>query len=340
VSVILREGIAATSPVWRHVERHGDGVGNIRLVCRDVDGIVERARAHGVHVTQDADGARLDLLNDGTVVHAVQRQSVRPTVPSRRHEAPLMRAVDHVTYCLPYGAMDRIARLYRQVFGLADVGVGEVTDVGDDAAGMCSAVLRSSAGFTVVLTAPRTAASSGQTQRFLRAHNGAGVQHVAFAYDDLSGTVAQLRSRGVPLLAVPREHVEAARSRLRDRLAQSEALCREGILVDEDEHGFLFQLFTEPITDRRTLFFELIQRDGSIGFGARNVRALFDAVDALAQRDGTAGGAAHNTDLAPHASGNWVESLVSLARRIPFYRERLADADGRNFAAVLRSTSP
>lgn len=209
-----------------------------------------------------------------------------------------MRAVDHVTYCLPYGAMQRLADLYREIFGLAKLDVSEMAEVGDDAAGMCSAVLRSSTGFTVVLTAPRSLASSGQTDRFLRAHDGAGVQHVAFAYDDLRGTVAQLRSRGVPLLAVPQEHLEAARSRLRERLAQSEALCLDGILIDEDEHGFLFQVFTEPITDRGTLFFELIQRDGSTGFGARNVRALFEAVDAFAERAGTVDASTRRDDTA------------------------------------------
>jgi len=318
VCIVLREGLSATTPVARHVLRHGDGVGTLRLICADIYGMVERARAHGVHVTEAEDGARLDLLNDETIRHSVHRLATRPPASQRRVDGLFMRGVDHVTYCLPQGALDRVAAIYRNVFGLVDLDVGAAAEVGDDVAGMRSAALRSSSGFTVVLTEPRSAAGSGQTQRFLRAHDGAGVQHVAVAYDDLGAAVPQLRSRGVQFLSVPPDHVGVPPSRLRDRFRQWESLRRDGILVDENEQGLLFQLFTEPITDRGTLFLELIQREGSTGFGARNVRALFAAVD---------------------ASGNspavWSRTLVGLARdRIPFYREHLAGVDGRDLRAV------
>jgi phenylacetate-coenzyme A ligase PaaK-like adenylate-forming protein len=273
-------------------------------------------------VDRDAAGVRLDLLDDGAIRHSIHPTSVYRAGRPRDARAPAMLGVDHVTYCLPFGVMDRVADIYRQVFGLADVNVEGLTDVGDDEAGMRSVVLRSGGGFTVVLTEPRTAASVGQTQRFIDAHGGAGVQHIAVAYDSLSAVVPRLRSNGASFLPVPAEHLDASHSRMRDRLDNRSTLQREGILVDGDERGLLFQLFSKPVTERGTLFFELIQRDGATGFGAGNVRALFAAVEAGAHH--RAGG-----------SEGWSPALVrSSSERIPFYRDHLTGVDGHDFQAV------
>jgi 4-hydroxyphenylpyruvate dioxygenase len=164
--------------------------------------------------------------------------------------------------------------------GLGRIDVGEAEEVGGEAAGMRSAVLRSGSGFTVVLTEPISQASTGQTQRFVDAHAGPGVQHAALAYDDLVTAVESLRFKGVQFLPIPSEYYEQAQQRLPHRSIPWDALRRLGILVDADEQGLLFQLFTLPLTDRGTLFFELIQRSGGIGFGANNVQALFAAVQA------------------------------------------------------------
>ena len=172
------------------------------------------------------DATWLDLLGDGTILHSVRRQPPRPR--ARAGGASPMRAIDHVTYCLPYDALDRVARAYQDVLGLVTI-PGPGRDVGDDATGMRSAVLRAATGFTVVLTEPMSRDSTGQTQRFLAARGGAGVQHLALAYDDLAAAVTTLRARGVSFLPVHTHHLDLSYARVGDRPLPWDVLRREGI---------------------------------------------------------------------------------------------------------------
>ncbi len=277
VTVILRQGTSETSPVAAHVRRHGDTVGDVRLVCVDPALIASRATAHGLSVRGPADAPTIDVCGDGTICHSVRStrlfngQSVPPGHLS-------MKGVDHVAHCLPWGTSGTVAQVYRDVFGLVPVEADSFDAVGDEATGMRGNVLRGSSGFTVVLTEPISWASSGQTKKFVDAHDGPGVQHVAIAYDDLLTAVAALRESGVQFLDIPQVYYERAQRRLPaspipwDRLRQLE------ILVDADHNGLLFQLFARPMTQRGTFFIELIQRAGATGFGANNVVALFEAV--------------------------------------------------------------
>jgi 4-hydroxymandelate synthase len=285
VSLIVRQGTSAANPISRHVAAHGDGVGDVALVCGDVGAVVDRALAHGLKVSNESGCSQIDLLGDGTILHSIRDRRIvsRPDTPGRQSGIQI-RAIDHITYCLPWGMMDRAAHAYREVFKLEYVEVKDCAEIGDGVNGMRSTVLRSPLGFTVVLTEPMSSASVGQTQHFVRVHAGAGVQHVAFAYNDLLAAVGALRSNGVPFLPIPEAHLELSHRRLRDRALPWDALWRHGILVDADENGLLFQLFTRPITDRSSFFLELMHRAGATGFGATNVRGLFAAVDA-AMRD-------------------------------------------------------
>ena len=285
VTIVLRQGTSSDSPVARHVARHGDGVGDVVFECDDIDALCTRAETLGLGVSSDGASIRLDLLGDGTVSHTVRPAAIqRPKPEPGRHGAGV-ETVDHVTYCLPFGTLDRVARVYETVLGFDLLHSPQTANVGADDTGMFSQVVRTG-DCTLVLTAPKCAGGASQTQRFLDAHAGPGVQHVALACGDLPAAAHRLRSNGVALLPVPQEHLEQSYQRMRGRALPWDALRREGILVDGDDGGLLFQVFTEPITDRRTFFFELIHRDGAIGFGAGNVRALFAAVDASAQSTG------------------------------------------------------
>ena len=282
VTVRVRQGTSSAGPIARHVATHGDGVGDIALVCDDVESLAARALAHGLKTSVDGESVRIDILGDETILH-----TVRPQKAARGSDLGIlpMRGVDHVTYCLPFGTMEHVARAYRDVFGLEPVEVEQGGDVGDDDNGMRSTVLRSPPGFTVVLTEPMSATGWGQTQHFLRSHAGAGVQHAAVVYDDLIAAVQTLRSRGVPFLSVPQEHLERSHQRLHDHALPWTGLRREGILVDADSAGLLFQLFTAPVTADSSFFFEVIQRAGATGFGAANIRGLFAALDLSTSRD-------------------------------------------------------
>jgi 4-hydroxymandelate synthase len=282
VTVLVRQGTPAASPIARHVATHGDGVGDIALACDDVESLVERALAHGLKTSVDGESVRIDVLGDETILHTVRPQ--KAARPSDLGVLP-MRGIDHVTYCLPFGTLEYVARVYRDVFGLENVEVEQGGDFGDDDNGMRSRVLRSPAGLTVVLTEPMSATGWGQTQHFLRSHAGAGVQHAAIAYDDLITAVETLRSRGVPFLSVPQEHLERSHQRLHDHALPWTELRHEGILVDADSAGLLFQLFTAPVTADSNFFFEVIQRAGATGFGAANIRGLFAALDVSTSQD-------------------------------------------------------
>jgi 4-hydroxymandelate synthase len=286
VAVVVRQGTSSANAVARHVAKHGEGVGDIALVSDDIGSIAERALAHGLKASIDGECVHVDVLGDQTILHTVRQRKDSPVSESGMNRELLrMPGVDHVTYCLPFGTIERVAQCYREVFALEGVEVEQGGDIGDDNNGMRSMVLRSPRGFTVVLTEPMSATGWGQTQHFLRSHAGAGVQHVAIAYDDLITTVHTLRSRGVPFLPVPQEHLERSHDRLRNHALPWSELRREGILVDADQTGLLFQLFTGPLTAGGSFFFEFIQRAGATGFGAANIRGLFAALDVSMPRD-------------------------------------------------------
>lgn len=283
VSLILRRGTSAESAVARHVALHGDTLADVALAGADPGAIVERALAAGLRVFGSAQRPTIDLSGQGTVCHSVQRTRLADGPAPGSGRTLGMGAVDHVAYCLPWGTIERTAGIYEDVFGLERLDVGDCEVVGAEGTGMRSAVLRSPAGFTVVLTEPSAEGGNGQTQRFVDAHGGPGVQHIAIAYDDLITAMESLRSRGVQFLSVPAEYFDQAEQRVAsggDRPVPWDALRRLGILVDHDEQGLLFQIFTRPLGARPTFFFELIQRSGATGFGANNVRALFAAVQA------------------------------------------------------------
>lgn len=282
VCVVLRQGASPESPIARHVALHGDTVGDVALACTDPGAVVERAHAFGLEVFGPQDRPTIVVFGDRTVCHSVRTARTAPEPLPTTDDRPTMRAVDHVTYCLPYGTTEHAAQVYQEVFGLVRVDVSDFEEVGGEAIGMRSVVLRSPIGFTVVLTEPSAANSTGQTQRFIDAHAGPGVQHAAIVYDDLIRAVGWLRSRGVEFLAAPGEYFDQAERRMRHADLPWDALRRLEILVDSDEHGLLFQLFTRPLAGRPTYFFEFIQRAGATGFGANNVKALFAAVQATA----------------------------------------------------------
>jgi 4-hydroxymandelate synthase len=283
VRVSVRQGRSPSDPVHRHVALHGDGIGDVRLVCDARDAVLDRASRHGMKVSFDGERPRLDVLGDGTILHSLEQRDDAARDEGRTVNGVLsLQAVDHVSYCLPWGTMDDAVHRYRSVLDLDEVPNDECAEIGERGDGMRSAVLRSSRGFTVVLTEPLDASSTGQTQRFVHAHAGPGVQHVAFAYPGLLPAVALLRTRGIAFLPVPAEHLERSHRRLRDRALPWRELREHGILVDADGSGMLLQLFTAPVLPPSSFFLELIHREGCTGFGAANVRGLFAAVDAAA----------------------------------------------------------
>ena len=191
ITVVVRSA-DEDAVVAGHVRRHGDTLANIGLVCHDPVAVAQRAIAHGLTVSGTADTPRIDVTGHGTICHTLRTHRQ----PSRE----VGSAIDHVTYCLPHGSSAAVAETYETVLGLERVDIGDCAEVGNAVSGMRSVVLRGAPHITIVLTEPATTNDAGQTQRFLDAHEGPGVQHVALACDDVCAAVerdAQPR-RGVP----------------------------------------------------------------------------------------------------------------------------------------------
>jgi len=209
----------------------------------------------------------------------------------RRAGAPrrLFQAVDHVVGNVELGAMDRWVDFYNRVMGFTNMAefVGE--DIATEYSALMSKVVANgNHRVKFPLNEPAAGRKRSQIDEFLEYHGGPGVQHVALATNDVLATVDALRAEGVEFLATPDSYYEdpELRARIGPVRVPIEELQRRGILVDRDEDGYLLQIFTKPIGDRPTVFFELIERHGSLGFGKGNFKALFEAIEREQARRG------------------------------------------------------
>jgi len=302
---VIKGAAAPRSPLADHHRRHGDGVIDVALEVPDVDKCAAHARAAGAriidepHDESDADGTvRLAVIAAyGDTVHTLVDRSryqgaylpgyVRRT--SAASVAPAFIALDHVVGNVELGAMDQWVEFYRRVMGFTNM----AEFIGDDIATNYSALMSkvvASGDHRVKfpLNEPAEGKRRSQIDEYLEFYGGPGVQHLALATPDICAAVDLLRSRGVEFLTTPDSYYTdpVLRSRIGSVRVPVEELQSRGILVDRDEDGYLLQIFTKPIGDRPTLFFELIERHGSLGFGKGNFKALFEAIEAEQDRRG------------------------------------------------------
>jgi 4-hydroxyphenylpyruvate dioxygenase len=303
VRFVLKGGVDPASPLLEHHRRHGDGVVDIALEVPDVDRCVAHARASGATV--------LDQPYDVTDSHGTVRLAALATYGSTRHTlvdrsrytgpylpgyvaresrvvrpegAPrrLFQALDHVVGNVELGRMNEWVDFYHRVMGFTDMAefVGE--DIATEYSALMSKVVANgNHRVKFPLNEPAAGRKRSQIDEFLDFHAGPGVQHLALATNDILTTVDVLRARGVEFLATPDSYYSdpALRARIGSVRAPVEELRSRGILVDRDEDGYLLQIFTKPIGDRPTVFFEFIERHGSLGFGIGNFKALFEAIE-------------------------------------------------------------
>jgi 4-hydroxyphenylpyruvate dioxygenase len=310
VRFVVTGGFDPASPLLDHHRRHGDGVVDIALEVPDVDRCVAHARAQGArildepHDLTDAHGTvRLaGLATYGQTRHTLVDRSrySGPYLPgfvargSGRTPPPgtpqhLFQALDHVVGNVELGRMDDWVAFYNRIMGFTDMAefVGE--DIATEYSALMSKVVASgNHRVKFPLNEPAAGRKRSQIDEFLDYHAGPGVQHLALATGDILGTVDVLRSRGVRFLETPGSYYSdpELRARIGDVRVPVEELARRGILVDRDEDGYLLQIFTTPIGDRPTVFFEFIERHGSLGFGKGNFRALFEAIEREQARRG------------------------------------------------------
>ncbi|MES4906467.1 MULTISPECIES: 4-hydroxyphenylpyruvate dioxygenase [unclassified Streptomyces] len=301
IRLLVTQALSDDHPARAYVERHGDGVADIALRVTDVRATHAELVANGaveVAPPREEDGCvTAAVVGFGDVIHTLveRRPGVSadriPGLPEPRPltaegltaeeptaEDPVgLLNVDHFAVCLPLGELSEATRFYADVFDMPMV-FKERIEVGP--MGMNSAVVQSRSGdVTFTLIEPMPGARAGQIESFLADHGGAGVQHVAFATDDIVHSVGTMGGRGVPFLSTPGTYYDLLTARLTPLRHSVEQLRELSVLVDEDHDGQLFQIFTRSVHPRGTLFFEVIERIRATTFGSNNIRALYEAIE-------------------------------------------------------------
>ncbi len=301
---LITGAVHVGAPGADHVVKHSDGVYDIALAVPDVDAAylhAINAGARGVtephDVTDEHGTVRLAAIATyGDTRHTLVDRSrytgaYLPGYVARTSERPkrLFQALDHVVGNVELGRMDHWVGFYNRVMGFTNMAefVGE--DIATEYSALMSKVVASgNHRVKFPLNEPAIAKKRSQIDEYLDYYGGPGAQHLALATNDILATVDALRARGVEFLATPDSYYSdpALRARIGHVRVPIEELASRGILVDRDEDGYLLQIFTKPIGDRPTVFFELIERHGSLGFGTGNFQALFEAIEREQARRG------------------------------------------------------
>ncbi|HEX4291769.1 MAG TPA: 4-hydroxyphenylpyruvate dioxygenase [Trebonia sp.] len=306
VRFVLKGAVTAGSPVADHHRRHGDGVMDVALEVPDVDKCVAHARATGARIVAEPHDVSDEFGTVRTATIAAYGDTVHSLVDRSRYhgpylpgyvartselpsQAPAFVALDHAVGNVELGEMDEWVAFYNRVMGFTNMAEFIGDDIATEYSALMSKVVASGDHrVKFPLNEPAVGKRKSQIDEYLEFYGGPGVQHLALATPDICATVDELRARGVEFLAAPDSYYTdpVLRGRIGEVRVPVEELKSRGILVDRDEDGYLLQIFTKPIGDRPTVFFEFIERHGSLGFGKGNFQALFQAIEREQERRG------------------------------------------------------
>jgi len=293
----------AENEVTRFLARHGDAVRDLAFEVEDARECFRLAVANGAtpvrepREERDANGAvvRATVQAYGDTVHSfIQFVDYRgPFLPGYTAQ-PLageglgFRIIDHVVGNQPDGGMEEVVRWYERVLGFSRFLSFDDKDISTEYTALRSVVMNAPNNIIKFpINEPAPGLKKSQIEEYVEYHGGAGVQHLALLTDDILATVRGLRANGVDFLEVPDEYYETVLERVGPIAEDLAEIRAQRILVDRDDRGYLLQLFTKPVEDRPTLFFEIIQRKGSQSFGKGNFKALFESIEREQQRRGT-----------------------------------------------------
>ncbi|MBA2523331.1 MAG: 4-hydroxyphenylpyruvate dioxygenase [Solirubrobacterales bacterium] len=300
---VFKGGVDPESSLLDHHRRHGDGVVDLALEVPDVDKCITHAHGAGAtileephDVTDESGTVRMAALATyGETRHTLIDRSrySGPYLPGfvpaattvtrpADHPKRLFQAIDHCVGNVELGRMDEWVEFYNKVLGFVNMAEFIGDDIATDYSALMSKVV-SNGNHRVKfpLNEPAVAKRKSQIDEYLEFYGGAGCQHIALATGDIVRSVDQLRANGVQFLATPDSYYDdpELRARIGKVRLPIEELKKRAILVDRDEDGYLLQIFTKPIGDRPTVFYEFIERHGSLGFGKGNFKALFEAIE-------------------------------------------------------------
>jgi 4-hydroxyphenylpyruvate dioxygenase len=292
VTGTLRSGTAIAA----HHARHGDGVRAIALSVPDVVAAYAEATARGAaglvepHWIED-DHGRVQIAEIATYGDTVHRFVDRSeyfgsflpgyaAATATDRQEPLLVGIDHVVGNVELGEMERWVKYYEDVFGMTEMIHFSDEAISTEYSALMSKVVTTGNGrIKFPINEPAEGLRKSQIDEYLEFYEGAGAQHIALSTRDIVRTVGELSARGVAFLRTPDSYYEEVPERVGEIAESLDDLRRLGILVDRDDEGYLLQVFTKPIGDRPTVFFEIIERHGARGFGEGNFKALFEAIE-------------------------------------------------------------
>ncbi|MDY6939192.1 MAG: 4-hydroxyphenylpyruvate dioxygenase [Cyanobacteriota bacterium] len=295
IRLLLSTALHPEHAISRSVLDRGDAIATIALRVPDVVRAYRETTARGAVGTippteeRDAGGifryAAIEIYGE-TSIKFVDRASYRGFAPGfeATYHPPSpgvgLQSIDHIVGNVECGAMDRWVQFFARTMGFELLAQFDDRIVSTEYSALMSKVMQDRTGqIKFPINEPAPGKRTSQIAEFLAYNGGAGVQHVAFTTDNIIKTVAQLQASGIEFLTVPQSYYRDLEARVGSFAAPIEKLAQLGILVDRDRDGYLFQIFTQPVVDRPTLFFEAIERHGSQGFGEGNFKALFESIE-------------------------------------------------------------
>lgn len=305
IRFILTSSLQPDHEIARHVALHGDGVKVLALWVDDVREAYQKALDKGAksafepHILKDDQGqvVMAGIHTYGETIHTlVERKDYRgvfmpgfkPTSSPFPIQPVGIKFVDHCVGNVELGAMNEWVKFYQDVLGFKLLITFDDKDISTEYTALMSKVVSNGNGYIKFpINEPAKGLKKSQIEEYLDYYKGAGVQHIALATDDILFTVQTLRSKGVDFLYVPEVYYDDVLDRVGSIDENLEDLKALNILIDRDEDGYLLQIFTKPVQDRPTVFYEIIQRKGAKSFGKGNFKALFEAIEREQEIRGT-----------------------------------------------------
>jgi 4-hydroxyphenylpyruvate dioxygenase len=310
IRIVLTTPLNSKSPINDHIVKHGDGVKITALWVDDAKTSWEETTKRGAKsfmeptVEKDEHGevVRAGIYTYGETVHMfVERKNYKGAfLPGYQEwksdynpEPTGLKFIDHMVGNVGWNEMNTWVKWYEDVMGFVNFLSFDDKQITTEYSALMSKVMSNGNGrIKFPINEPAEGKKKSQIEEYLDFYEGPGIQHIAMATDDIITTVSQLRSRGIEFLSTPpQEYYNAVPGRLEEHSHELkediQKLMSLGIMIDADEEGYLLQIFTKPVEDRPTLFFEVIQRMGAKGFGAGNFKALFESIEREQEKRGT-----------------------------------------------------
>lgn len=297
LTFVFTSSLTSSGRIAAHVNKHGDGVRSIALKVNDARDAWEQTTKRGAisfmepTVLEDADGKVVmsGIHTYGETIHLfIERNDYQGVfmpgfreLKSNYNPAPTgLLYVDHCVGNVGWNQMNKWVKFYEDVMGFKNILSFDDNDISTEYSALMSKVMSNGNGYVKFpINEPAEGKRKSQVEEYLEFYEGEGCQHCALATNDIVKTVTDLQSRGVEFLIVPTSYYDDLLSRVGHIDEDLEPLKKLGILVDRDDEGYLLQIFTKPVQDRPTFFFEIIQRKGAKSFGKGNFKALFEAIE-------------------------------------------------------------